>query len=180
MVVLGLVAGAIMDIYSSGLSLLAVGLRVPRPVAAGIDGMLMVLASIYVLFFAADFFGAFQGFLITLGVPIAVWAGIFVADVILRKKDLADAELYTSTGRYGSVRWVSIALLVVGTVIGWGLVTNTYAEWLGWQGYLFGPADGAFRADWGFSNLGVLVALLIGFLGYLLLGRSAVKAQESK
>jgi len=179
-VVLGLVAGAIMDIYSSGLSLLAVGLRVPRPVAAGIDGVLMVLASIYVLFFATDFFGAFQGFLITLGVPIAVWAGIFVADVILRKKDLADAELYTSTGRYGSVRWVSIGLLVVGTVVGWGLVTNTYAEWLAWQGYLFGPADGAFRADWGFSNLGVLVALLIGFLGYLLLGRSAVKAQESK
>ena len=52
MVVLGLVAGAIMDIYSSGLSLLAVGLKVPRPVAAGIDGVLMVLASIYVLFFA--------------------------------------------------------------------------------------------------------------------------------
>ena len=179
-VVLGLVAGAIMDIYSSGLSLLAVGLKVPRPVAAGIDGVLMVLGSVYVLFFATDFFFAFQGFLITLGVPIAVWAGIFVADVILRKKNLADAELYTSTGRYGSVRWVSIALLVVGTVIGWGLVTNTYAEWLGWQGYLFGPADGAIRADWGFSNLGVLVALVIGFVGYLLLGRGAVKAQEAK
>jgi purine-cytosine permease-like protein len=180
-VVLGLVAGAIMDIYSSGLSLLAVGLRVPRPVAAGIDGVLMILGSIYVLFFATDFFGAFQGFLITLGVPIAVWAGIFVADVILRKKDLTDAELYDSTGRYGSVRWVSIGLLVVGTIVGWGLVTNTYAEWLGWQGYLFGPEGaGTFREAWAFSNLGVLVALLIGFLGYLLLGRSAVKAQESK
>jgi NCS1 family nucleobase:cation symporter-1 len=179
-VVLGLVAGAIMDIYSSGLSLLAVGLKVRRPVAAGIDGVLMVLGSIYVLFFAADFFGPFQGFLITLGVPIAAWCGIFVADVILRKKDLADKELYDSKGRYGSVRWVSIAILVVATVVGWGLVTNGYAPWLAWEGYLFGPADGAFRADWQYSNLGVLIALVIGFVGYLILGRSAVKAQESK
>jgi nucleobase:cation symporter-1, NCS1 family len=48
-VVLGLIAGAIMDIYSSGLALLAVGLKVPRPVAAGIDGVLMVIGSVFVL-----------------------------------------------------------------------------------------------------------------------------------
>lgn len=178
-VVLGLMAGAIMDIYSSGLSLLAVGVKVRRPVAAGIDGVLMVLGSIFVLFFATDFVGPFQGFLITLGVPIAAWCGIFVADVLLRRRDLADTELYDRRGRYGSVRWISIGLLVVATALGWGLVTNTYAAWLGWQGYLFGPADGAFRTDWAGSNLGVLVALVLGFVGYLVLGRRSVRAQES-
>ena len=178
-VVLGLIAGAVMDIYSSGLSLLAVGLKVPRPVAAGIDGVIMVLGSIYLLFFAGDFFGPFQGFLITLGVPIAAWCGIFVADVILRKKDLAETELYDRTGRYGGVRWVSIGIIVVATVIGWGLVTNSYAEWLGWQGYLFGAEKGDFRVNWSGSNLGVLVALVIGFVGYLILGRSSVRRQES-
>jgi NCS1 family nucleobase:cation symporter-1 len=178
-VVLGLMAGAIMDIYSSGLSLLAVGLKVPRPVAAGIDGVLVILGSIFVLFIAGDFFGPFQAFLITLGVPIAAWCGIFVADVLLRKKDLADKELYDSKGRYGSVRWGSIVLLVLATAIGWGLVANG-TPGFGWLGYFFGPADGAFRADWQYSNLGVLVALLLGFIGYLIVGRSAVKAQESK
>jgi nucleobase:cation symporter-1, NCS1 family len=179
-VVLGLMAGAIMDIYSSGLSLLAVGLRVPRPVAAAIDGVLVVLGSIFVLFIAADFFGPFQAFLITLGVPIAAWCGIFVADVLLRKKDLADAELYDSKGRYGSVRWSSIALLVLATVIGWGLVANGTPGFT-WLGYLFGAdGDGTFRAAWSGSNLGVLIALLLGFIGYLIVGRSAVKAQESK
>jgi hypothetical protein len=64
-------------------------------------------------------------------------------------------------------------------VIGWGLVTNTYAEWLGWQGFLFGPKDGDFFVNWGGSNLGVLVALVLGFVGYLILGRSAVKRQEA-
>lgn len=174
-VVLGLIAGAIMDIYSSGLSLLAVGVRVPRPVAAGIDGVIMVLGSIFVLFVAQDFVGPFQGFLITLGVPIAAWCGIFVADVLLRRRDLAEGELYDRRGRYGSIRWLAVVLLVVGTIGGWGLVTNGYAPWLGWQGYLlFG-----LRGDWGGANLGVLVALVIGFVGYLIGGRGEVRRQES-
>ena len=84
--ILGLVGGAVLDIYSSGLSLLTAGIKVPRPVAAGIDGVIMVLGAIYVVFIAQDFFFPFQGFLITLGVPIAAWAGIFLADTIIRKK----------------------------------------------------------------------------------------------
>ena len=40
--VLGLVGGAVLDIYSSGLALLSVGLRVPRYVAALIDGVIMI------------------------------------------------------------------------------------------------------------------------------------------
>jgi len=177
-VVLGLIAGAVMDIYSSGLALLAAGLRIPRPVAAGVDGVVMTLLSVYVIFFGGAFLGQFQGFLITLGVPIAVWCGIFIADVILRKRDLADADLYQRSGRYGSVRWLSIGLLIVGTVVGWGLVTNSYAPWLAWQGYLFGPEHGAFREGWSGSNLGVLVALVIGFVGYLIGGRGSVARQE--
>ena len=92
--VLGLVGGAVLDIYSSGLALLSAGLRVPRYVAAGIDGVLMILGAIYVVFFATDFLGPFQGFLITLGVPIAAWCGIFVAEVALRRRDYAEADLY--------------------------------------------------------------------------------------
>ena len=50
--VLGLVGGAVLDIYSSGLALLSLGLRVPRLVAALIDGLLMIAGTIYVVFFA--------------------------------------------------------------------------------------------------------------------------------
>ncbi len=176
--ILGLVGGAVLDIYSSGLSLLTAGIKVPRPVAAGIDGVIMVLGAIYVVFIAQDFFFPFQGFLITLGVPIAAWAGIFLADTIIRKKGYAEKELYTATGRYGSWRWLPIALLVIGSVVGWGFVTNTYADWLAWQGY-FMDAIGGKEGAWAFANLGVLFSLLIGFLGYLAFGRAAVKKQES-
>jgi nucleobase:cation symporter-1, NCS1 family len=177
--ILGLVGGAVLDIYSSGLALLTAGIRIPRPAAAGIDGVLMIVGSIYVVFIASDFFFPFQGFLITLGVPVAAWCGIFLADIALRKKNYSDKELYSSAGRYGAVRWSAIILLVVGTVVGWGLVTNTYAPWLAWQGYFFGPTKGAFRVEWAGSNLGVLLALVIGFVGTLIFSRAAVRRQES-
>jgi NCS1 family nucleobase:cation symporter-1 len=178
-VVLGLIGGALLDIYSSGLSLLAAGLRVPRPVAATIDGALMVVGTVAVVFFADDFFFQFQGFLITLGVPIAAWCGIMLADLALRKRDYAERELFDPRGRYGSVPPVPLVLLVIGTVLGWGLVTNTFAGWLDWQGYLLGPFGlGGKEGSWAFANLGVLVALLIGLLGTLALRGAAVRAQE--
>jgi fucose permease len=58
-------------------------------------------------------------------------------------------------------------------------VTNTYAGWLTWQGYFFGPAKGSFRLDWSGSNLGVLLALVIGFVGTLIFSRAAVRRQEA-
>jgi NCS1 family nucleobase:cation symporter-1 len=178
-VLLGLIGGALLDIYSSGLSLLAAGLRVPRPVAASIDGTLMVLGTIAVVFVADSFIGPFQGFLITLGVPIATWCGIFLADLAMRRRDYAEPDLFDARGRYGSVAAVPLVLLAVGTVLGWGLVTNTYAGWLDWQGYLLAPFGlGGRDGDWAFANLGVLVAFLVGLLGTVALRRTAVRAQE--
>jgi NCS1 family nucleobase:cation symporter-1 len=178
-VVLGLIGGALLDIYSSGLSLLAAGLRVRRPVAASIDGTLMVIGTIAVVFFADSFIGPFQGFLITLGVPIAAWCGIFLGDLAMRRGDYAEPDLFDARGRYGSVAIVPLLLLLVGTVVGWGLVTNTYAGWLDWQGYLLGPLGlGGKQGAWAFANLGVLAAFLIGLLGTLALRRSVVRAQE--
>ncbi len=176
--VIGLVAGALLDIYSSGLSLLSLGLPVLRPVAAGIDGVLMIFGAIYVLFVSTGFFFQFQGFLITLGVPISAWVGIFLADLMLRKKDYDDQALADPRGRYGAIRWPALAVFAVGTVVGWGLVTNTYAGWLDWQGYFMGAIGGK-DGDWAFASIGVVVALVIGFGGYLLLERRAVAASEA-
>ena len=177
--VLGLIGGAVLDIYSSGLALLSLGLRVPRYVAALIDGTVMTLGTIYVVFIAGHFFGQFEGFLITLGVPIAAWCGVMLADIALRRRDYAEAELYNPSGRYGDIRWFPVGLVIVSTVIGWGLVTNSLAGWLTWQGYLLGPFGlGGKGGAWAFANLGVLVALVLGFVAQWVYGRSSVRAQE--
>src|SRR5215467_3472819 len=116
--VLGLIGGAVLDIYSSGLALLSLGLRVPRYVAALIDGTVMTLGTIYVVFIAGNFFGQFEGFLITLGVPIAAWCGVMLADIALRRRDYAERELFNPGGRYGDIRWFPVGLVVVATAIG--------------------------------------------------------------
>ncbi len=181
--VAGLISGAVLDLYSSGLTLLSLGLKTPRYVAAGIDGVLMILGTIYIVWVAADdFLGIFQGFLITLGVPMAAWCGVFLADLLA-----AQARLR----RGGAVHRAAVAtarsagrpcvLMAAATVIGWGLVTEPYgAKGLGWLGYLLDPLgfDGGKADDWAFASLGVPIALVLGFVGYLLVGVSRVRAQE--
>lgn len=187
--ILALVSGAVLGIYSSGLTLLSLGVKISRPTAAFVDGVILTLGTIYVVFFAANFLNPFQSFLITLGVPIATWAGIMIADIALRRRDYDEEALFDASGRYGSVDWISIGLMVVGSVVGWGLVINVFAaeaSWNNWQGYLFEPlglatrnADGTWDGTWVDSNLGVLLAFAIGFIGCWLLRRSTIRRQEA-
>ncbi len=178
--VLGLIGGSVLDIYSSGLALLTLGVPAPRYVAALIDGTVMTLGSIYVVFVAHNFVGQFEGFLTTLGVPIAAWCGIMLADIALRRRDYAERELFTPAGRYGDVRWIPVITVAAGTALGWGLVTNFAASWLTWQGYLLKPFGlGGKTGAWEYANLGVLVALAVGFIVMWTIGRTTVRAQES-
>lgn len=50
--ILSLVSGAVLGIYSSGLTLLSLGVRIPRPMAALIDGVILTLGTFYVVFVA--------------------------------------------------------------------------------------------------------------------------------
>src|SRR3984885_9780544 len=178
--VLGLIGGSVLDIYSSGLALLTLGLKIPRYRAALIDGTVMTLGTIYVVFFAKNFVGQFEGFLITLGVPIAAWCGVMLADIALRRRDYAERELFTADGRYGDVRWGPVLAVVAATAIGWGLVVTSSAGWLDGQGYLLGPFPlGGKGGAWEYANLGVLIALAIGFIGHLVFGRADVRAEEA-
>ncbi|CAB4335663.1 MAG: allantoin permease [Actinobacteria bacterium] len=175
--IFGLVGGAILDLYSSGLTLISIGVPVKRHVAASFDAFLMLLGVIYFVWVADNFFYPMQGFLITLGVPIATWSAIFATDVLLRKT-YHEGDLYRLNGRYGSWNKRSISIMAVGTIIGWGFVTNTFAGWLSWQGYLLFLIGGK-EGPWAFSNVGVILALVIGFSGHYLFSGRKIRAQEN-
>jgi nucleobase:cation symporter-1, NCS1 family len=188
--ILALVSGAVLGIYSSGLTLLSLGVRIPRPAAALVDGIILTLGTIYVVFVATSFLEPFQSFLITLGVPLAAWAGIMIADIALRKRDYDDKALFDASGRYGSVDWVSLGTMAVASVVGWGLVVNNFAtsaSWNNWQGYLLEPlglgtwmeADGYWEGSWPYANLGVLLALVLGFVVTYVARRGTVARQEA-
>jgi purine-cytosine permease-like protein len=175
--ILGLVGGAILDLYSSGLTLISTGLPIKRHIAAGFDGLIMLVGTIYIVWIADNFFYPFQGFLITLGVPIATWSAIFVTDVLMRRKPYAEADLFSISGRYGAWNWRPLLVMAVGTFVGWGFVTNTFASWLSWQGYLLFLIGGK-EGPWAFANVGVIFALVIGFCGHLLISGRKIRAQD--
>lgn len=194
----GLISGAMMDIYSSGLTLLTLGLRTPRWVAAGIDGILMIAGAIYIVWFSSStFINLFQAFLIVLGVPMAAWCGVFLADVLMRRRDYDEAALFDAAGRYGKFRLSSVSFMALGTAIGWGLVIDTTGagKGLSWLGFLLGGVNlnidaaslsvhghyldlGGRDGGWAYANLGVPIALAIGFVGYLIFGYWGVWRQE--
>ena len=178
--VLALVSGAVLGIYSSGLTLISLGIRIPRPAAAGIDGIILTLGTIYVVFFAADFLGPFQSFLITLGVPLAAWAGILIADILRRRRDYDEAALFDPNGRYGAWDWTSIGTMAVASIIGWGFVVNLFADdaaWNNWQGYLL-PLIGGKDGEWAYANLGVFFALVLSFVITWFARAARIRRQE--
>lgn len=176
--ILGLVGGAILDLYSSGLALVSIGVPIKRYKAALIDSVIMLIGAIYIVWIADNFFYPFQGFLITLGVPVAVWSGIFVADVVMRRKPYHEKSFFDPQGIYGSVNKGSLLLMAFGALVGWGFVTNTFASWLSWQGY-FMSAIGGKDGPWEYANVGVVFALSIGFIGHVVLAKKTIVLQES-
>lgn len=190
--VLTLISGAVLGIYSSGLTLLSLGINIPRPAAALVDGLVLTAGTIWVVFFAENFIGPFQSFLITLGVPLAAWAGIMCADIALRRKPYDEQALFDAKGRYGGFDVTAICTMIIASVIGWGLVVNNFAAdaaWNNWQGYLLEPlglgtkseVDGvqSWEGNWPWANLGVLVALVLGFVVTWLARRDIVAKQEA-
>jgi len=150
--------------------------------------VIMILGTIYIVWFAGDFLTPFFAFLVTLAVPIAAWCGVFLADLLLRRRDYDSVDLFDSRGRYGSVNLAGLGSMLVATLVGWGLVVSTAADGyppeaagFGWQGYLLEPLGLGPKLDgpWTYANLGVMVALVLPFLAYLLLGYNEIRRQEA-
>jgi NCS1 family nucleobase:cation symporter-1 len=160
--------------------MLSAGIRIPRFAAAGVDGVIMLVGTIYIVFVSGGFLAQFEGFLITVGVPIAAWCGVFLGDLVQRKQNYVDADLFDNSGRYGDVRLVPIVTTIVASILGWGLVTNSLASWLTWQGYLLAPFGlGGKTGPWAYANLGVLAALVFSFAVTVLSSGQRVREQES-
>lgn len=113
----GMVTGEILDVYSSGLSLLATGVRIPRYRTILVDAVLSVAGGLYILFVAQNFIGPFVSFLTLLAGVLAPWAGVFWID---SRRRLASggyslADLYNGReSRYGAFRWQAILAFILG------------------------------------------------------------------
>ncbi|MFE3770517.1 purine-cytosine permease family protein [Streptomyces sp. NPDC059122] len=154
----GFASGAIMDIYSSGMSLLALGMPVRRHLAVLVDGVLMAVGGWYVLFVSPSFFATFQAFLSIVGVTMAAWSAVFL---VARWRE---GRSGAGPSAVPAVRWPAVLSLAVATAVGLGLITSADPNIARITGFLLTAA--AAHGTLGAMNLGVVAALLVAGVLY--------------
>jgi purine-cytosine permease-like protein len=149
----GFASGAIMDIYSSGMSMLALGVPLRRHLAVLVDGVLMAVGGWYLLFVSPSFFATFQAFLAVIGVAMAAWAAVFVVEQWRRRRTGFDLTSVPAMG------WPAVLSLIAATAVGLGLITSADPNIARFVCFLL--TDGARQGTLGAMNIGVVVALVV-------------------
>jgi purine-cytosine permease-like protein len=175
---LSLLSGVVLTLYSGSFAMQSIGIRLSRPSSViVVGGLAAILALVFTFAVTGGMAELFRDLATTLAVPTAAWAGIFVAEILVRSRSYDSASLMSRGGVYSDVRWVNLAGLIVITAVSWGLTSAT-VMWLQWQGYLFTaigvPLDGELAG----TDVGVLVALGLGLVLPIVAGIPAIRRQE--
>jgi NCS1 family nucleobase:cation symporter-1 len=139
----GSVTNNFLNTYTSGLTLLALGVRLPRWKTIIIDCVIATALSVYAIFFY-DFTTAFTEFLSLMIIWIAPWCAVFLVDAMLRRFRYSTSDLLAAKGgRYwftGGVNRAGFASFVLGA-----LATFFTTNAVRWQSplstHLLGGAD---------------------------------------
>jgi purine-cytosine permease-like protein len=159
----GLVVGAALNLYSSGLNLLALGVKLERYKSVLIDGALMIAGAIYVMLVAQNFLGSFESFLQLLADGLTAWGAVFLVDMLRRRRydpaSLADPSPQSRYFYWRGINPVAIGAWLVGILVGLAFTASPFFT---------GPfATGIFAS----SSLGYLLGFLVSGVLYALLMR---------
>jgi purine-cytosine permease-like protein len=162
-----------MDIYSSGVTLQALGLPVRRWNAVLIDTVIGCAITAYAVF-SAGFSRLLSDFVAAVIAWIAPWMAIFLVDWLLRRQRYVPAELQRidSGGLYwrrGGVHWRALVAQALGTL----------ASVLAFsQAFYVGPIANAFGG--GGADFSIFTGVLVGGGVYYLLARVEVPKEADK
>jgi nucleobase:cation symporter-1, NCS1 family len=166
----GTITNNFLNTYSSGMSLLAVGLKISRPSAVVVDAILATAAAAYAIF-VYDFTATFIGFLSLMVVWLAPWAGVYTADIWLRKATYNGADLLAPGSKTGSiyaggfnisgmVAWI-IGVIVAILCTSADLYKSSFAE------KFLGGAD-----------LSIIAGFIVSAVLYIILARSQINSNR--
>jgi purine-cytosine permease-like protein len=159
-----------MDVYSSGVTLQALGVPVKRWNAVLIDTVIGCGITAYAVF-SAGFSRLLNDFVAAVIAWIGPWMAIFLVDWLLRRKRYVSSELQrTDPGglywRHGGVHWPALAAQALGSVASI-LAFN--------QSFYAGPIARAFGG--GGADFSVFTGILVGGLSYLILAGRGVRRE---
>jgi purine-cytosine permease-like protein len=161
-----------MDLYSSGVTLQALGLPIKRWNAVLIDTVICCAITAYAVF-SAGFSRLLSDFVAAVIAWIAPWMAIFLVDWLLRRQRYVPLELQrTDSGglywRRGGVHWPALVAQALGTTAS-VLAFN--------QTFYVGPIARVFGG--GGADFSVFTGILVGGLVYWLLARRGIRREVS-
>ena len=162
-IVFGTITNNFLNTYSSGMSLLALGLKIKRWQAVLVDAVIGTSLAAYAVF-VSDFTSSFISFLSLMVLWIAPWCAIYLADMALRRGNYDVAALYQHGGRY----WYRRGFNPVG--LGWFVAGIVLAALFASSSIYSGPLTGLV----GGGDISIFVGFLIPLAGYYLTMRSRV------
>jgi NCS1 nucleoside transporter family len=166
----GTITNNFLNSYSSGMSLLAIGLPLKRWQAVLVDAVLGTSAAAYALF-VFDFSESFTGFLSLMVVWIAPWCGIYTADLLLRR---GKYDIHALHHRSGGTYWYSKGFNLIG--LGWFATGILAAALFANSAIYTGPLTDFI----GGGDLSIVVGFVIAFAGYYATARSRVARQTAQ
>ncbi|MEV8212116.1 cytosine permease [Leifsonia sp. NPDC077715] len=174
---LSLISALVLTLYSTGFTIDALGVRLGRRWSTLVAGAAIAIVGGVLAATVTDLSSVIRGVPTALSVPVAAWVGVFSGEMMLRTRRLHSPSLLERGGAYPDWRWTNLGLLVAATAVGLGTVSSPLS-WLGWEGYLFRMIGIDPQAGIGTSNIGVVIALVIGLFGVLVSAAPAVRRQE--
>ena len=165
----GMLAESDLACYSSGLTLLALGVRIRRSRTVLVDGAVVCGAGLWLMIGRSGFLGPFESFLTLLAAGLCAWAGVVLADMINTTRASARrAPAGTTTARaVDATRAVDVPGLA-GFLTGSAVALVTTASPL-----YTGPLAGGLVGDGSFGfGLGLAVAAAVSIAGWELTARA--------
>lgn len=156
-IVIGLMANSIYSIYSSGLTLQTMGVRLSRPKTVWFDAIIGTAISVYGVLIATNFLTVLQNFLLWSIYWLAPFFGIYMVELLAHRGRYDSAALSLRSGRYwygNGIRWGGVVALALGMTCS-ALFSNTP--------YLKGPLSTHLLSG---GDLSAICGFLVGGLAY--------------
>lgn len=161
-----------LDLYSSGVTLQALGLSISRWQAVLVDTVVSTALTAYAIF-ASSFNTLLQEFILFIIVWVAPWTAVYLVDWLLRKKrySAVDLQSTSSSGLYyrnGGIHWPGIIAQLFGMTAAM-LTIDAYPHYVS---IVSNKTNGA--------DFSVFAGLIVAGIVYYILAAKSVRAEASR